>query len=122
MAYDLGAHFKGRLLAEKYPSDSLAHGITGSSASSLESELRLNFAADKGPWTFDAAWQLYAGYGDRVELRRTLGGGAVTATGHLQNDDRRLMNLTDVLRDDGRTVALHRLDRLSIGFRRAMSF
>ena len=114
--YEAGGHVKGRLNAETYPAASLMRGLTGSTASSLESELRLNFSVDNGPWTLDTAWQLYAGYGDRFELLRILGGGPISAAGHLQNDDRRLMNLTDDLRDDGRTVALHRLDRLAIGY------
>ena len=114
--YEIGGHVKGRVNAETYPSDSLMQGITGSSASSVESELRLNFSADDGPWSFDAAWQLYAGYGDRIEMQRTLNGGPFTPASHLPNDDRRLMNLTDELRDDGRSAALHRLDRLAIGY------
>jgi hypothetical protein len=113
---EFGGHVKTRGLFDRYPDDSLFESLTGSSSSSLESELRLNFSADKGPWSFDAAWQLYAGYGDRVELMRDLAGTALPGAGHLPSDDRRLMNLTDVLRDEGKFAALHRLDRLSVSY------
>ncbi len=113
---EFGGHSKTRLLADSYPDDSIFHSLTGSSATSIETELRLNLSVDKGPWNFDAAWQLYGAYGDRIELMRDLAGAMLPGVGHIPNDDRRLMNLTDVLRDEGKTAALHRLDRLSVSY------
>ncbi|MDH4074172.1 MAG: hypothetical protein OEV41_13800 [Gammaproteobacteria bacterium] len=118
MSYDFTGHSKTRFLADAFPDDSAFHALTGSSASSLENELRMNFSAGSGAWTFDTAWQLYAGYGDRIELGRELAGTALPGIGHLPSDDRRLMNLTDVMQDDGKLVALHRLDRLAVTFAR----
>jgi hypothetical protein len=113
---EFDGHSKTRFLVDAFPDDSAFHQVTGAAASSLETELRLNFSVDKGPWSFDSAWQLYAGYGDRVELMRDLAGTSLPGTGHLPSDDRRLMNLTDTIRDDGKLVAVHRLDRLAVGY------
>jgi hypothetical protein len=109
-------HIKVRGLLDSYSDDSIFQELSGSSAGSLESELRLNLTIDKGPWAFDTAWQLFAGYGDRIELTRDLSSAGLPGMAYLPTDDRRLMNLTDVLRDDGRLVAVHRLDRLSIAY------
>jgi hypothetical protein len=110
---DWGGHSKTRFLADIYPDNSAFHALTGKTASSLEEELRVNFSASKGQWTFDAAWQLYGARGDRVELLRELTPASLPGFSHLPNDDRRLMNLTDTIRDDGKFAAVHRLDRLS---------
>ena len=112
--YELGGHLKGRFSADAFASDSFFHDLTGSGASALESELRVNFSAGRGPWSLDAAWQLYAGYGDRIELARLAGGAPMPAAAYRQGDERRLFDLTDVFRDEGRSVALHRLDRLAL--------
>jgi hypothetical protein len=113
---EFGGHVKTRALFNSYPGDSIFDSLTGSSAGSLETELRLSFSVNKDAWSFDSAWQLYGAYGDRVELLRDLSSTALPGVGHLPNDERRLMNLTDVLRDDGKSVAVHRLDRLSVGY------
>ena len=115
-AIDFDGHLKSRFLADVYPDDSALQSLAGTSAAGLESELRLNLSVDKGPWSFDSAWQLYVGYGERIELLRDLAGTALPGVSHLPSDDRRLMNLTDTLRDDGKFAALHRLDRLSVGY------
>jgi hypothetical protein len=112
--YEVGGHVKGWLSADRYPSESLLNALAGSTASALETEFRVNFTAERGAWSLDSAWQFYAGYGDRIELARDLGGTTFPGAGYMPNDDSRLMNLTDVLRDDGKTVALQRLDRLAL--------
>jgi hypothetical protein len=94
---EFGGHVKSRLGGTGYPADSAFHALTGSGAGSLDSELRMNLEVDKGPWAVDGAWQ-------------------VPGISHLPNDDRRLMNLTDVLYDKDRFAALHRLDRLSASY------
>ncbi len=110
---EVGGHSKTRFLADVYPDNSAFHALTGKTASSLEEALRINFAASKGQWTFDAAWQLYGAWGDRVELLRDLSPASLPGFSHLPNDDRRLLNLTDTISDDGKFAAVHRLDRLS---------
>ena len=111
--YDLGGHTKGRLLGQSFPTNSAFRQLAGSSSLDIESVLRLNFEASRGRWSFDTAYQVFAGYGDRINAAGLLPGG----TGNrLPNDDRRFFNLTSVIDDDGKFVALHRLDRLSLGY------
>ena len=71
--------------------------LSGSTASDLESELRLNFEADRDAWSFNAAYQLLALYGDRVEYSRQLPQLPGTAFDRLPNDRRRLADLTRVI-------------------------
>jgi len=111
--YDLGGHTKGRLLGQSFPTNSAFRQLAGSSSLDIESVLRLNFEASRGRWSFDTAYQVFAGYGDRINAAGLLPGG----TGNrLPNDDRRFFNLTSVIDDDGKFVALHRLDRLWLGY------
>ena len=114
--YEFGGHSKTRLLGSSFPDNSVFYSLTGSSSLDLESDLRLNFEADNGPWAFDLAYQLFAGYGDRIEYTRLLPEEAQQLFNRLPNDDHRLFDLTDVLKDDGKFAALHRLDRLSISY------
>jgi hypothetical protein len=111
--YEFGGHTKGRLLGQNFPDNSAFRELVGSSSLDIESDLRLNFEARKGRWSFDAAYQLFAAYGDRVNATGFLPGGAVN---RLPNDDRRFFNLTSVIDDSGKFVALHRLDRLWAGY------
>lgn len=111
-----GGHVKSRLLGQLFPSDSLFDALTGSSALDAEADLRLNFGVSRGPWSFDAAYQLFAGYGDRIEYSRMFPDDAQLLFDRLPNDRRRLMDLTHVIRDQGKFAALHRLDRLWVGY------
>ena len=111
--YDFGGHIKGRVLGRSFPDNSAFNQLVGSSSLDLESDLRLNFEASKGRWSFDAAYQLFAGYGDRINPGALLPGGSGN---QLPDDDRRFFDLTDAIDDDGKLVALQRLDRLWIGY------
>jgi hypothetical protein len=114
--YEVGGHVKTRLLAEAFPDDSIFNQLTGDTAVDLDNEMRLNFSASKGAWSFDTAYQLLVGYGDRIEYSRSFPGGNGIFGDRLPNDDRRLLNLTSVIEDDGKFAALHRLDRLWVGY------
>jgi len=114
--YEIGGHVKTRLLADAFPDDSVFNQLTGNNAVDVENEMRLNFSANKGSWSFDTAYQLFAGYGDRIEYSRSFPADSGFLPNRLPNDDRRLMNLTSVIEDDGKFAALHRLDRLSVGY------
>ncbi len=111
--YEVGGHIKGRLLGQSFPDNSVFNQFAGDTSLDGESDLRLNFEASKGRWSFDAAYQLFAGYGDRFNPAGMLPGGPGNS---LPNDDRRFFNLTKVIDDDGKFVALHRLDRLWVGY------
>ncbi|RLA26308.1 MAG: hypothetical protein DRQ63_08540 [Gammaproteobacteria bacterium] len=114
--YELGGHVKTRLLADAFPDDSVFNQLTGDTAVDLENAMRLNFSAVMGEWSFDTAYQLFAGYGDRIEYTRSLPADSDFFQNRLPNDARRLLNLTSVIEDDGKFAALHRLDRLWVGY------
>jgi hypothetical protein len=114
--YGLTGHSKTRLLLDTFPNDSVFDELIGSTALDLESDIRINFSADKDHWSVDAAWQLYAGYGDRIESSQLAPAGGQFFMGRSPSDSRRLMNLTDTITDDDKFRALHRLDRLSVGY------
>ena len=114
--YEFGGHSKTRLLGSSFPDNSVIHSLTGTSSLDLESDLRLNFEANNGPWAFDLAYQLFAGYGDRIEYTRLLPEAAQQIFNRLPNDDHRLFDMTNILRDEGKFAALHRLDRLSFSY------
>lgn len=114
--YQFDGHVKTRVTGQSFPANSIFAELSGPNALDLESDLRLNFQADRGAWSFNAAYQLFALYGDRVEYSRQLPEVVNIAFDRLPNDRDRLMNLTDVIRDEGRFAALHRLDRLWLGY------
>lgn len=115
-ALELGGHTKFALTGQAYPEQSLFRDLVGSNTLDISGDLRLHLKADANRWSFDAAYQLLALNGDSVELARAVPGGTNLFFPGLPNDDRRLFNLTDVIEDDGKTAALHRLDRLVIGY------
>ena len=113
---EFSGHIKTWLNVDGYADDSVFYGLTGSNAGSLNTEIRLNLEVDRGNWSFEGAWQVYGAWGDRVELMREVGGISFPGVGHLPNDDRRLMNLTDVIYDEDNIAAVHRLDRLTASY------
>ena len=114
--YEFGGHVKTRLLFDSFPGDSIFTAQIGATATDIESDLRLNFSVNRGRWGFDSAWQLFAGYGDRIEFGSAVPPSLQPLFGGLPNDDRRLFDLTAVIEEDGKFAALHRLDRVSFGY------
>ena len=112
-AYELGGHTKGRVLGQAFPDNSAFHQLVGSSSLDVEGDLRLNLEIDRGRWTFDAAYQFFGGYGDLINPAGLLPGDFIP---RLPNDDRRFFNLTHTIDDEGKFVALQRLDRLWVGY------
>ncbi|MCZ6810066.1 MAG: hypothetical protein O7D92_09940, partial [Proteobacteria bacterium] len=113
---EFDGHTKTRLVAQTFPDDSIFHELTGSTAFDVEADLRLNLDVDNGPWSFNAAYQLFALYGDRVEYTRGIQQGSGLFINRLPEDDRRLLDLTSVITDSNKFAALHRLDRLWLGY------
>ena len=111
--YEFGGHVKGRVLGQSFADDSAFRQLTDATSFDIESDLRLNFEASRDRWAFDAAYQLFAGYGDRINPAGLLPGGPGN---RLPDDDRRFFDLTQAIDDDGKFVALHRLDRLWVGY------
>ena len=110
-SHEFGGHVKTRLIGQLFPGDSVFNDLTGSSALDFEGDLRLTYKASRGRWSFDAAYQMFALYGDRIEYTRDLP--PALTINRLPNDDLRWFQLTDVLEDDGKFAAVQRLDRLS---------
>lgn len=116
IAYEFDGHIKARVLADSFPGDSIFNELIGGAALDIETDARLNFSADKDAWSLDAAWQMYAAHGDRIDLSRLLPASGLSLDGGFPSDDRRLLNLTDTIKDAGSTRILQRLDRLVAGF------
>ena len=114
--FEYGGHIKGRLIAQSFPGDSIFHDLTGSSAFDVESDLRLNLEADRGPWSFNTSYQLFVLYGDSIEYSRLFPPGLGVVSDRFPNDDRRLFDLTKIISDDDKFAALHRLDRFWVGY------
>ena len=114
--YELNGHTKIRLLGDAFPGNSIFRDVAGATALDSEGDLRLNFSATKDRWSFNAAYQLFALYGDSIEYTRDLSTSVGLPFERLPGDDRRLFDLTDTLSDSGELASLHRLDRLWIGY------
>ena len=114
-AYELGGHTKFRLVGQSFPGDSLFRDLAGSGVLDGESDLRLTFAAGQGGWTVAADYQLFALRGDGIELSQQLGDLGGLVAGRFPDDQRRLLDITDVLHDGSKSVIAHRLDRLWVG-------
>ena len=114
--HDLGGHTKLRAIGTTFPADSAFRDIAGASAIDAEADLRLNWTASRGRWSFNAAYQLFGLYGGRIEYTRNLPPGTEVFVRRFPEDDRRLFDLTKVMRDEGKTALLHRLDRLWAGY------
>ncbi|MDJ0916867.1 MAG: hypothetical protein QNJ05_03820 [Woeseiaceae bacterium] len=109
---DFGGHGKLRGIANALPSDSIIRTTAPSVPFDVEGELRLNVKASSGAWRAEAAYSLFLLYGDRVAYRRDFADNLPL----YPDDERRLFDLTQVFEDSGKRLALHRLDRLSIGY------
>ena len=114
--YELGGHTKLRFVGTTFPADSVFRSLTGKESLDLEGDLRLNFKAATGRWTFHADYQLIALYGDRVEYTRELPPATELFVPRLPDDQRRFFDLTKVMHDRDKTAVLHRLDRFWAGY------
>jgi hypothetical protein len=115
-SYEYGGHTKLRVVGQTFPDDSIFHDLAGGSSADIGGNVRLDFKANTGHWTFDTAYQFVALYGDSIEYSRVLPTGGGVFPGRLPNDDRRLFDLTATIHDENKTAVLHRLDRLWLGY------
>ena len=114
--YEWGGHTKLRVLGTTFPADSVLRPLAGKRSVDLEGDLRLNFTAAPGRWTFSADYQLIGLYGDRVEYTRELPPGVDLLVPRLPDDARRLFDFTKVVHDRDKAALLHRLDRFWAGY------
>ena len=101
---EFGGHTKFRVVGQGYPDDSLFRDIVGPDSLDVGADLRLNLKLASGRWTFDTAYQLVGLQGDGLKLSGP------------PNDDRRLLDLTDIISEGSDSAILHRLDRLWLGY------
>lgn len=111
-----GGHTKLRLGVADIPGDSVFRNAIDSPAFDQGGDLRLNFNLQRGAWGADAAWQLIGQAGDSLQLVREVSS-LLPGPGGVQNDDRRLMDLTAVLSEGNDYIVSHRLDRLAVSWR-----
>lgn len=112
---DIGGRTSVRSIYSLYPDDSLLRDLAGSSA--LDSAVDMRWVGDVRwtSWDVKADYQFIVVNGERVAYSRDFAA-FDQLFGRLPNDDRRLFNLTDVIRDQGETAVLQRFDRLSVGY------
>lgn len=108
-------HVKGQYLLGTYPDDSLLRDLIGTPTHDLNGDLRLLVDGRKDNWRWQADYQFIVRSGDTLELSRQLQGSFLVPDA-IQNDDRRLMDLTHVISDNDERIVLHRLDRLHLGY------
>ena len=111
-----GGHTKARLNLAEVPNDSLFREFLDVPTFDQGADLRLKFKQQGLYWGAEADYQLIGQFGDSLELARQLVA-VLPGPGAVQDDDRRLMDLTSTLSDGDRHVVLHRLDRLSVSWR-----
>lgn len=114
--HDLGGHTKLRAIGMTFPANSAFRDVAGANAVDVEADLRLNWTARRGRWSFNAAYQLFGLYGGRIEYTRNLPPGSEVFVRRFPEDERRLFDLTKVMRDRGKSAFLHRLDRMWAGY------
>jgi len=113
--YDFDGHTKLRYTYQHFPEDSVFYQFTGSGGHDAVGNLRLNLGVKNRSFDADISYELFALYGDQVEMSRDVGPG-FGLNNRLPNDERRLFNLTDVIEDEGKLAVVQRLDRLSVGY------
>jgi hypothetical protein len=117
--WQLGGHVKYQYTRIDYRADDLGALFGDDPANDNSFDLRLKAERRAGAWDFAAHYELLGLAGDSVATRRALDAAGFPQRGPVNGlpDDRtRLFDLTDELVDKERTVAVQRLDRLSVGY------
>jgi len=113
---DIGGRVSPQAAVTTYPENSLLSDVFGSSSIYSAFDARVIFGLKHKKFSFAADYQLIGIYADQLELTRELPPELQVLFRHLPTDQTRLFDLTHVFTDSGKTAALQRLDRLSLGF------
>jgi len=113
---DIGGRVSPQAALTLYPDTSVFRDFYGSSSFYSAVDARVVFGLRHGSFGFDTDYQLIGIYADQLELTRELPPELQVLFRHLPTDRTRLFDLTHVFTDSGKTAALQRLDRLSVGF------
>lgn len=114
-----GGHVKYRYTHTDYRADDIFAVFGDDPAQDHGLDLRLKAEDRRGPWDFAAHYELLAVQGDTLAARRGFAAAGFPFTGTssgLPDDRRRLFDLTHAITDRDRRAAVHRLDRLSVGY------
>ena len=117
--WEFGGHLKYQLGATDFKSGDVAalYGDDPSYDQAFDGRLKTDWR--KHGWDFSAHYEVLVLNGDALETRRVLRRLGLLASGSasgLPDDRQRLFDLTDDVIDHRRTVAVHRLDRLAVGY------
>ena len=114
--WGLGGHAKYQFIYNNYPENSLFNDILGSTAIDNNLEVRLKAAATQERWDFNIDYQFIAIHAETLRLAGSLPDSAFPVN-KVISDDRRWWDLTYSFGDDRKTAFIHRLDRLSVGYK-----
>lgn len=117
--WETGGHLKAQYTGTDYRNNDLATLFGEDPAHDLAIEGRLKAEWRARGWDTAIHYEVLALTGDSVVTRRALAtAGLLTGgtTSGLPDDRHRLFDLTDDFIDETRTVAVHRLDRLAVGY------
>lgn len=114
----VGGHTKLNGTAIYYPPNSVFRELLGANEVDLQAELRLNVEWRQDRWSADAHYQLIAIRSESIAALTGAGiaGGLDFLGPAIPTDDRRLMNLTDVIHQSGDSSVVQRLDRFWFGY------
>ncbi|HNP36257.1 MAG TPA: hypothetical protein PKK10_10420 [Woeseiaceae bacterium] len=115
-SFEQGGHTKLNFLGTSFPGNSLFRDALGSNTFDLQGEFRLNLEWRHEGWAVDANYQLIGVDSEQLGITSGLPGAFDVFGRQLPNDDRRLMNLTDIVNESGDAAILQRLDRLWVGY------
>ena len=113
--WTFGGHTKFQIIYIDYPDSSIFREVIGSNAFDSNFETRLKFASREDRWDFNLDYQFIGLHGDTLKLTNTLPGASLPGN-NVISDDRRWWDLTYSFGDEEKTVFIHRLDRLSVGY------
>jgi len=115
--WSFGGHLKDHLAATHYDSDNIITQY--GKQTPIDNSIDFRFMAENywGAWDTKIHYEVLALYGNTPETQKALTGTALDATGFgLPKDDRRLFQLTDEWDEHDKLDAVHRLDRLYLGY------
>jgi hypothetical protein len=117
--WQFGGHAKYQYRYTDYRADDIQAVLGHTPAQDQGVDLRLKADYQDARWDAALHYELLGIHGDALEAQRQLSTfgltGRASATG-LPDDRRQLFDLTDTLVDGRRTAAVHRLDRLALGY------
>ncbi len=117
--WEYGGHLKYQYSYTNYRAGDVAAVVGDDPAHDHALDARLKAEWRGRGFDFGAHYEVLALAGDSVVARRTLAGLGLAAggtTSGLPDDRQRLFDLTDDFIDETRAVAVHRLDRLALGY------